>query len=152
MVTKRIYAASSWRNAYQPRIVELLRSEGYEVYDFRRPFFGLEDGFRWSEIDPDWENWSPSRYRELLLSSPTASLGFNSDFRAMQWADTCVLVMPCGRSAHLELGWCAGAGKHTIVHIPEPCEPELMNMLANEITVTDEELLSALRGRPAGQR
>ncbi|MEJ0094573.1 MAG: hypothetical protein WDN46_14405 [Methylocella sp.] len=147
---KRIYVASSWRNKHQQAIVSMLREDGHEVYDFRSPFFGIKDGFRWTEIDPNWEAWTPSSYREKLLNSATAAQGFNSDFRAMRWADTCVLVMPCGRSAHLELGWCAGAGKHTIVHIPEPCEPELMNMIADDITVSDEELLSSLRGRVSG--
>lgn len=151
MSEKRIYVASSWRNQHQPSIVAFLRARGHQVYDFRSPFFGLKDGFRWSDIDPDWEAWTPSQYRKRLLTSPVAALGFASDFRAMKWADTCVLVMPCGRSAHLELGWCSGAGKHTIVHIPEPCEPELMNMLADEITVTRGELLDAINGEPAGQ-
>ncbi|WP_265518931.1 hypothetical protein [Nitratireductor luteus] len=149
-MSKRIYVASSWRNAYQPEIVALLRSEGHEVYDFRNPFFGLKNGFAWSQIDEGWQDWSPQGYRDCLLNSPTAALGFQSDFRAMQWADTCVLVMPCGRSAHLELGWSTGAGKHTIVHIPEACEPELMNLLANEITTTTSELIAALKGRPQG--
>lgn len=151
-MNKRIYVASSWRNAYQPAAVSMLRDWGHEVYDFRHPFFGLSRGFSWAEIDPDWQQWQPADYRDNLLHHPIAALGFQSDFRAMQWADTCVLVMPCGRSAHLELGWCAGAGKHTIVHIPEACEPELMNLLANEITTSATELRHALEGRPAGQR
>lgn len=31
----RVYAASSWRNPYQPEIVQKLRDAGHEVYDFR---------------------------------------------------------------------------------------------------------------------
>ena len=30
-----------------------------------------------------------------------------------RWDDTFVLVLPCGRSAHLELGWAVGQGKRT---------------------------------------
>ena len=43
-------------------------------------------------------------------------------------ADGCVIVLPCGKSAHLEVGWMAGAGKQTIVYVPkgEQTEPELM--------------------------
>ena len=46
----------------------------------------------------------------------------------MQWADACVLVLPCGRSAHLELGWFVGQGKATCVlhKADDPIEPELM--------------------------
>ena len=47
-------------------------------------------------------------------------------FTTMLWADTCVLVLPCGRSAHAEEGWFAGKGLKTVVYIPEKQEPELM--------------------------
>ena len=33
----RIYVASSWRNKYFPEVVECLRAEGHEVFDFRNP-------------------------------------------------------------------------------------------------------------------
>lgn len=33
----RIYVASSWRNPYQPGIVDLLRMHGHKAYDFRNP-------------------------------------------------------------------------------------------------------------------
>lgn len=52
-VTK-IYVASSWRNEFQWQVVHELRRVGHEVYDFRNPKPG-DDGFHWSEIDPDWE-------------------------------------------------------------------------------------------------
>jgi len=105
----RIYVATSWRNQRQAAIVEMLRQDGHEVYDFKNPPHG-DGGFHWSALDQNWENWTPEEYRDKLIRSPIASHGFNADFRAMHWCDTCVLVMPCGRSAHLELGWCAGAG------------------------------------------
>lgn len=139
----RIYVASSWRNLYQQNIVARLRMDGHEVYDFRNPDHG-RGGFSWSDIDPDWQGWSPEAYRKELLNSQIAAQGFLTDFRAMIWADTCVLVMPCGRSAHLELGWCAGAGKRTIVLLSDG-EPELMNLLADDICVSIDEMLRVLR-------
>lgn len=36
---------------------------------------------------------------------------FQSNFDALTWANATVLVMPCGRSAHMELGWTIGQGK-----------------------------------------
>jgi hypothetical protein len=44
----------------------------------------------------------------------------------MQWADVCVMVLPCGRSANTEAGWMKGAGKRVMVYSPEKQEPELM--------------------------
>lgn len=66
--------------------------------------------------------------------------GFNADFAAMRWADTCVLLLPCGRSAHLELGWMAGAGKRTIIVTQDGKEPELMALLADHICVSTSEV------------
>jgi hypothetical protein len=139
---RRVYVASSWRNTRQPEVVNLLRDAGHRVYDFRNPPHG-DSGFSWRQIDPDWEAWSPLKYRELLTTSPICSHGFLSDLRGMMWADTCVLVQPCGRSAHLELGWCAGQGKRTAVLLAEG-EPELMVLLANDLCLSVEELVDKL--------
>lgn len=139
----RIYVASSWRNAFQPSAVAELRAAGHEVYDFRNPPNGVP-GFAWSELDEDWQNWSAERYREILTTHPTAALGYLNDLRGMQWADTCVLVLPCGRSAHLEAGWFCGQGKRTIILTRDGEEPELMALMANHICVSLEEVLSTL--------
>ena len=55
----------------------------------------------------------------------------------MQWADTGVLVMPCGRSAHLEAGYFVGAGKRLIILINDS-EPELMYKMGMLATTIDE--------------
>ena len=139
----KIYLASSWRNGFQPSAVELLRMAGHDVYDFRNPPHG-RGGFAWSEIDPAWQKWTAMQYR-MALASPIAEAGFNSDFDGMKWADVGVLLLPCGRSAHLELGWMAGAGKRTIIWTHDGAEPELMALLASQICVSVEEVLEALQ-------
>ena len=138
----RIYVASSWRNPYQPTIVEVLRGEGFEVYDFRHPAPG-DDGFRWAEIDPAWQVWTPAQYREAL-QHPLAQLGFAQDKLALEMADATVLVLPCGRSAHLELGYAKGLGQRTAVLMLEPAEAELMYLLCDQVCLTVEELLAFL--------
>lgn len=139
----RIYVASSWRNGHQPAVVKALRGAGHAVYDFRAPPH-RPGGFHWSEIDPDWQNWTAEGYRAALLHHPVSSHGYVSDQRAMEWADTCVLVLPCGRSAHIEAGWFCGRGKRTIIMLNGATEPELMYLLAQEIVVSTDELLRAL--------
>lgn len=140
----RIYVASSWRNARQPDVVFALRQAGHEVYDFRTPPH-VHRGFAWSELDPDWQKWTAEQYRARLLTHPIAARGFLSDLRGMQWADACVLVLPCGRSAHLEAGWFCGAGKRCIILTQDGEEPELMALLATDICVSMAEVLEALR-------
>jgi len=140
----RVYVASSWRNTIQPAVVTALRQQGHTVYDFREPPNGIP-GFKWSEIDHKWESWSAAQYRFYLLRAPIVARGFVSDLRAMQWADTCVLVLPSGRSAHLEAGWFCGQGKRCIILTRDGEEPELMNLLATDICVSIDEVLECLR-------
>jgi len=87
----------------QADVVKALHLDGHLVYDFKNPRPG-DCGFSWSEIDPQWQKWTAKQY-VAVLDHPIAKRGFASDFNAMKWADTFLLVLPCGRSAHLELGW-----------------------------------------------
>lgn len=150
----KLYVASSWRNEFYPMIVDDLRRADHTCYDFRNPekltdaaktgAFGHQGiGFIWSELDPNWKNWSAQEYRENL-KKPRAQEGFHSDFDAMQWADCCVLVLPSGRSAHLEAGWCAGKGKKVIILTRDGEEPELMALMADAICINIEEVIAKL--------
>ena len=139
----KIYVASSWRNEYQQRVVNTLRDDGHEVYDFRNPPDG-KAGFHWSEIDPNWQDWTTQQYIEALRHE-YAQFGFNRDFDAMKAADACVLVLPCGRSAHLEAGWMKGAGKRVYAYIPyNGFEPELMYGLLDGISDDIQKILAML--------
>ncbi len=138
----RVYVASSWRNAHQQSIVGMLRAVGHEVYDFKNPKEG-DKGFHWSEIDKDWQDWTPTEYRQNL-THPVAESGFKSDFDAMKWADVCVIMLPCGRSAHTEAGWMSGAGKKVYALIYEREEPELMYKIFDGIFVNAKELIEGL--------
>lgn len=77
-----------------------------------------------SDIDPDFQNWTVELYRKGL-AAPWSEQQFVSDLDALRWADTCVLVLPCGRSAHTEAGWMARSGRRTIVCMPEMQEAAL---------------------------
>lgn len=130
-VKTRIYVASSWRNLMQQGIVYTLRAVGFEVYDFQNPPNG--SGFKWSSIS-DKELDNPEDYLSKI-NHPIANQGFKSDFEAMEWADTFVLVLPCGRSAHLELGWAVGQGKKTAILLSdEDFRPELMYKMVDYIS------------------
>ena len=138
----RIYVASSWRNRYFPEVVTRLREAGHEVYDFRNPPHG-GTGFHWTDIDPNAPAWTYAQYAEGL-HHPLAERQFQADIDALTRADTCVLVLPCGRSAHTEAGWMAGAGKRVIAYIPEMVEPELMYKLFAGVAGSLEELVEKL--------
>lgn len=137
----RIYVASSWRNTHHTHVVEVLRAEGHGVYDFKDP----AHAFGWKDVAPAYHGGevSASFYREMVRSQQ-AKDGFAADFGAMEWADVCVLVLPCGRSAHLEAGWFAGAGKPVHVYAPAPFEPELMYGMTRGVEAGLNEILEAL--------
>lgn len=139
----KIYVASSWRNSYQPGVVERLRQAGHEVYDFRNPP-EKQTGFSWSDIDPNWMSWEPREYI-AALDDPIAQEGYTSDRAGMDWAEVCVLVLPCGRSAHLEAGFMAGSGKPVICYMPQAVEPELMNLLLTRTVDSFSDLLNVLQ-------
>ena len=138
----KIYVASSWRNQFYSEVVKALRSAGHEVYDFRNPPHG-GSGFHWTDIDENAPAWNFGQYA-AGLHHPLAEKQFSADLDALKWADTCVLVLPCGRSAHTEAGWMAGAGKKVVVYIPEMVEPELMYKLFDGVVGTISDLIGAV--------
>lgn len=138
----KIYVASSWRNMYYESVVKRLCEAGHEVYDFRNPPHG-GNGFHWTDVDENAPNWTFDEYAQGL-HHPLAERQFKADLDALRWADTCVLVLPCGRSAHTEAGWMAGAGKRVLAYIPEMVEPELMYKLFDEVVGTLDGLEQSL--------
>lgn len=140
----KIYIASSWKNEYQPRVVEWARMVGFEVYDFKNPQEG-DHGFHWTDVGlaKDERPCTLARLKEAL-QHPRALDGYKKDSTAMMWADACVLVLPAGRSAHLEAGWMAGAGKRVLVYAQDEAliEPELMYGLLGILNI-DEALCTS---------
>jgi hypothetical protein len=130
----------------QPAVVQTLRAAGIDCYDFRNP--PNNSGFGWEETDPNYQRGSqgntPVKMYLEMLEHERAHEGFAADFGAMQQADTFVLVLPCGRSAHLEMGWAVGAGKRTAILLEDPIEPELMYKMVDLITPSMLELLGWL--------
>lgn len=149
----KIYVASSWRNSRQQEVVGALRAIGHDVYDFRNPEPG-DNGFGWRQCRPagmapresgEDKITDPRFFRDEVLTHSVARAGFRKDMNALRSAAATVLVLPCGRSAHLELGWATGHGQRTVVLLDDPMsEPELMYLMNTCICVSLEEVLSAL--------
>lgn len=128
---------------YYTNTVEQLRAAGFDVYDFRNPPSG--HGFKWSMVAEDYMDWSPAEYREKLNSNQLARQQLQNDIEAMESCDACVLVLPCGRSAHTEAGWFAGRGKKVVAYLPETVEPELMYGLFTDVCDSLEDVISTLK-------
>lgn len=145
-----VYVASSWRNIMQVGVCAALRSAGIDHYDFKNPPGGT--GFSWREVKTDdtpgiagkGSDWEQVDEYLRMVNHPRALDGFQSDFSAMEKADTFVLVLPCGKSAHLELGWACGAGKRTAILLENPVEPELMYRMVDYLAPSLFDLLGWL--------
>lgn len=148
----KIYAASSWRNPHYAAGVAVLRAAGHEVYDFTQPttWSGepLDPGFGWSELESGkpWQDWTHAEY-VAALQLPRARAAFENDAQACRTCDACVLFLPCGRSAHLELGYVAATRLTVVVgdrSVDPRWEPELMYAFCDGIFATVEEAAAAL--------
>lgn len=120
----KVYLASSWRHPDLDAIRNALRGQGIEVYDFRE-----QGGFNWRDVlgcDPA----RISQYEVLAaLSRPEALAQFNVDLEALQECDVLLLVLPSGRSAHLEAGYFAGRGKPVFTLFAPNDGVDLMHLL-----------------------
>ena len=143
LAVRRIYLASSWRNKEYPYLLAELRRQGHEVYDFREP--QGKPGLDMSKVDPEWRDWTPEEALKHLRH-PTLRKHFAMDKKALEWCNTCVVLLPCGKSAHLEVGWAAGAKKATAALVrPYPrFEVELMYKLLDFYTTETGDLLKWL--------
>lgn len=141
-----VYVASSWRNTFQDIVVHTLRAAGFDVYDFKNPPNGTGFGFHETGLNKGKVADHPVPVTDYLsaLETPRAIEGFNLDFDAMKAADIFVLVLPCGRSAHLELGWAVGNGKKTVALLDDPCTPELMYKMVDHLSPNVMDLLGWL--------
>lgn len=140
-----VYVASSWRCAMQPAVVAVLKAAEIDCYDFKD-----SEGFHWQDVMPKWKSLNAEagvpavEYLEAI-EHPVAEKGFRRDFEAMERADAFVLVLPCGRSAHLELGWAVGQGKRTAVLLDgDEVIPELMYKMVDHISPSIHDLLGWL--------
>lgn len=128
----RIYVASSWRNEFHKETVEALTDLGHDVYDFKSD---LGASFHWNEVGVNSETESLVTYL-VGIDRPRAKAGFRSDMGALATCDLCVMLLPCGKSAHLELGYAVGAHKLTAIIINDSeLQPELMYKMVDHIAV-----------------
>ena len=126
-----IYLASSWRNPFIDEVSTALAEANIRHYDFRS-----DGGFHWSEVDPDYKdkNLTFTDYIRMA-SSPEANTGFDRDWIHMLESRACILILPSGRSAHLEAGWFIGKGLPVgVLFKEEPVIPDLMYKMADFCT------------------
>ena len=115
MSTKmRIYIASSWKN-YESVFAHAyhLRKKGYEVDAFVDSSQGRYV-FDWREIAKDRNKLNAITF----LEDNRSQKAFKEDKKWLDWCDVCILLLPAGRSSHLEAGYIKGQKKKLIIYCP----------------------------------
>lgn len=135
----KIYLVGSLRNEAIPHIANKLRPLGYEVFD---------DWFAGGKIaDDEWQAYENVRGRSYgeALAGHAAQHIFHFDKGHIDSSDIGVLVMPAGRSGHLELGYMAGQGKRTYILFDQvPERYDVMYNFADEVFFNVEDLIKEL--------
>ncbi len=106
----KIYIASSLKNQKEViALAEYLEKYGFEVDAFCR-CNDKKYAFHWSELVDDEDDLANYDAIEML-ADPRTLRAFKEDMKWLDWSDCVIMLMPCGRSSHLEAGYAKGQGK-----------------------------------------
>lgn len=137
----KIYVASSWSNWKQEIVVMCLEGLGHDVYDFKK------DGFSWKDVMPSYDGGTVETGDYLeALEHPRSEAGYQRDYNKLIDANITILVLPCGRSAHLELGYAVGRAQNTAILLDGDDDngyqvtPDLMYKMVDHIATSQHSL------------
>ncbi len=127
----KIYISSSWKNRKQVRdLASKLRARGHEVYDFTDPVCR-----KTPEIPPEKypEQFDPQKHNyKNYITKPEWHEAVMCNKDAITWADTIILLLPCGIDAHSDWALGVGMGKtSTIIGHPPKGERSPVHNWAN---------------------
>lgn len=139
MTGKVIYLIGALKNPAVPELANKIRMLGYDVFD------------DWYSAGPEADDYFNDyrikrglNYRDALQSHAAKHI-FNFDKSHLDRADIVVLVMPAGKSGHLELGYSIGKGKPGyILFDQEPERLDQMHQFATKIFLKEEDLINEL--------
>ena len=159
MDLKKIYIIGSLRSPNPPAVASFLREQlgpGVEVFD---------DWYAAGEhADDSWRDYEQERGHTFAqaLGGYAARHVFEYDRKHLNESDVVVLVLPAGRSGHLEFGWAMGKGKTGIILLEEPRSPnakveaappperwDVMYNFATAVVQKEEELVKMLKAMRA---
>ena len=135
-----VYVIGSLRNPRVPDVAKTLRLRtGWDIFD------------DWYAAGPNaddhWRDYEQARGHTLAeaLKGHSARHVFEYDKSHLDRADYGVLVLPAGRSGHLELGYLVGQGKRVIILMDgEPERYDVMYQFADFVVSDMDALVASL--------
>jgi nucleoside 2-deoxyribosyltransferase len=136
----RVYLIGSLRNVVVQQVAAQLRDAGLEVFD------------DWQAAGPEaddyWQSYEKARgrtYKEALAGAAAINV-YEFDKRNILESDCVVLILPAGRSGHLELGWALGKGIPGYILLDPDVERwDVMYQFADAVFETLDELVEDLK-------
>lgn len=134
-----IYLIGSLRNPQVPIIANQLRAVGLDVFD---DWYAAGP-----EADDKWRDYERGRGRNFkeALSGYAARSVFEFDHRHLERAAAVVLILPAGKSGHLELGWALGKGKPGFILLDSPDRWDVMYQFATKVVTNVPSLIADLQ-------
>ena len=140
---KVIYLIGALKNWKVIEIAKELRKLGFEVFDS-----WISPG---PNADEYWRKYSKKKglTHKNALKDWSAQHIFEFDKTHLDRCDIAILIMPCGKSGHLELGYAIGSGKKGyILFDKEPMKWDIMHLFcyttSGEVCYSFEELKECL--------
>ena len=137
---KSFYVIGALANKQIAQFSNALEAEGYEAFsDWKSPG---------PEADSFLREYSKERGRSYkqILKSYAAQNTYNFDKTHLDRTDAAVLLMPAGRSCHLEIGYTIGRGKPGfIIFDSEPERVDIMYNFATECFFSQQEFFEYLK-------
>jgi len=137
---KSLYVVGSLRNPNIPKVAQEIRDKtNVEVFD---DWYAAGP-----EADDYWRTYELDRGRtyEEALVGRAATNTFRYDKSNLDRCDACVLVLPAGKSGHLELGYFIGCGKPGYILLDAEYDRwDVMYRFATKVVRTTDQLISEL--------
>ncbi len=135
-----LYLIGSLRNPEVPVIAEKLRGVGWSVFD------------DWFSAGPEaddclqrYHNARGMNYTEALAGYAAKHI-YALDKKHIDRCEAGLLVLPAGKSAHLELGFMLGQGKPGYILLAgEPERYDIMYLLATQVFTSTEAMLEGFK-------
>lgn len=136
-----IYLIGSLRNPEVPKLAQLLRADGHNVFD---DWYAAGP-----EADDKWREYEMARgrsYTDALNYGHAARHVFEYDRSHLDRCEVGVLLLPAGRSGHLELGYMLGQGKPGYILLDGEYDRwDVMYKFATAVFENGLDLMEALR-------
>jgi hypothetical protein len=137
---KSIYIIGSLRNLAITQFANELQAQGFDAFaDWMAAGPEADDYLR------DYCKERGLNYKQTLQSYAARHV-YEFDLAHIKRCDAAVMVMPAGRSGHMELGFVRGLGKPGYILFDEiPQRIDVMYQFATDIFFSKEELFAELK-------